>query len=103
MDNLLGTGLDAGADMCARMENQQMASAGNRTLQFFIQKFHCQLKSFRLYCIPQVDDVRGVYNNLIDSVFLHIFPCGFDIQLADIFAACVLRSPGVKHKRVCSV
>ena len=85
------------------MKNQDVAFAGHRAFNFLRQEFDGQFKGFRFDGVSQVDNIRGVDKDLLDSMLLHIVPGGFYHQFADFLAPRVLRRAGVEHKRVRAV
>ena len=96
-------GLDSGAYVCSGVKDKCMASAAYCPLDLFGKKLHGERVCFRLYGIPQINDIRCVDDDVADSVFLHIFPGRLDVQFAYIFPPCVLGSACIKHESIGTV
>ena len=78
-DNLRCACLGSCIDMAARVQYQHFASHRSSTHNFFLQKLYCQLIRLRLHCICQIDNIRCMHHNLINSVRVRILPSGFYI------------------------
>ena len=95
--------LVSGADVCPGVKDKCMACAAYCPLDLFGKKLHGERVCFRLYGIPQINDIRCVDDDVADSVFLHIFPGRLDVQFAYIFPPCVLGSACIKHESIGTV
>ena len=102
-DDLCSSDFDTGTYMSTWMKDQSVAPAGNRAVDFFCQKFYGKRERLWFYWITEVDDIRCMNDNFINSVFFHIFPCWFDIQFTDFFSAGILWGSGIKHKCIGTV
>ena len=59
-DDLSGSGFSACADMGAGVENQCVAPAAYRAVDFLCEKLNCKFERFRFYGVSEIDNVRGV-------------------------------------------
>ena len=62
--DLLKSGFNSGTDVGTRMQNQSLAFAGGRAVNFFCQKFHGQFICLRFYGITKIDNIRSVNDDI---------------------------------------
>ena len=103
LDDLAQPGFGTGADMCARMKDENPAAHGNGAFQLQSQEIHSKGIGLRIHRIPQVDNIRGMDDKILNSILLHIFPGSIYIQFTYGLTFCILGRAGIHHESIGSI